>query len=157
MILIMLGILTGCSIVEPLLGASKDTAKLAYYKSTNVDQRVFNANLSVVEKVVVQDAINDLESSVVLIKWYVDHPTEILKGKDDYVALKESYLDVRRIVLNHKEEYSAIDLRLLSEVDVLVRSLDENLKESGNVLADNKRLVKVYKAVALLIKITKFL
>lgn len=127
--------LIGCATHTPQRTMSIITSatNLSYhYTNGDIVTFVGNADLTDLELTSVLEALDQIDRSSTILKYYRDNPDELILNIQDvtfqYTKVKSSYLSIRNVVLNNLDEYSPQEIRTFIEFDNAANVLDKEVE-----------------------------
>ena len=161
--LLTFGILGGCSF-QPTntLSAIHSAADLSYhYESGQAVEFIDNADLSDLEVTVVLEALDQIDRSKSRLKAFTDAPerfvTDITLVSFEYAKIKSSYLSIRQVVLDNRDEYTPEEWRVFEEFDAAAIHLDKEFSRLVSALEVNTALQTAFRLADTAVKIATLL
>lgn len=110
------------------------TVNLKYYMDNDrIVDIIDNANLTEEETAVLVAALAKVDTADKLLREIEQDPIKLVTKLDTialgYTNIKAAYLDVKEVVLAHKDEYSEVELRAFSQFDDAAKVLDVQFTE----------------------------
>jgi hypothetical protein len=155
--------LAACSL-QPAntLSVISSAADLSYhYESGQAVEFIDNATLTDLEVTVVLEALDQIDRSKSRLKAFTDEPerfvTDITLVSFEYAKIKSSYLSIRQVVLDNREEYTPEEWRVFEEFDAAAGNLDQRFASLVAALEANTALQTAFRLADTAVKIATLL
>lgn len=159
----LIAVLVGCSL-QPTntLSVIHSAADLSYrYESGEAVEFIDNAELSDLEVTVVLEALDQIDRSKSRLKAFTDAPerfvTDITLVSFEYAKIKSSYLSIRQVVLDNRDEYTPEEWRVFEEFDAAAIHLDKEFSQLVSALEVNTALQTAFRLADTAVKIATLL
>jgi len=156
-------LVTACSL-QPAntLSVISSAADLSYhYESGEAVEFIDNATLTDLEVTVVLEALDQIDRSKARLKAFTDEPerfvTDITLVSFEYAKIKSSYLSIRQVVLDNREEYTPEEWRVFEEFDAAAGNLDQRFASLVAALEANTALQTAFRLADTAVKIATLL
>eukprot|EP01008_Symbiontida_sp_HLA12_P000371 NODE_136_length_1235_cov_2.335432_g133_i0.p1 GENE.NODE_136_length_1235_cov_2.335432_g133_i0~~NODE_136_length_1235_cov_2.335432_g133_i0.p1 ORF type:complete len:168 (-),score=17.32 NODE_136_length_1235_cov_2.335432_g133_i0:270-773(-) len=155
--------LAACSL-QPTntLSVISSAADLSYhYESGEAVGFIDNAELTDLEVTVVLEALDQIDRSKARLKAFTDEPerfvTDITLVSFEYAKIRSSYLGIRQVVLDNRDEYSPEEWRVFEEFDAAAGHLDKEFAGLVASLEANTALQTAFRLADTAVKIAALL
>lgn len=155
--------LAGCSL-QPAntLSVISSAADLSYhYESGEAVDFIDNAELSDLEVTVVLEALDQIDRSKSRLKAFTDAPerfvTDITLVSFEYAKIKSSYLSIRQVVIDNRDEYTHEEWQVFEEFDAAAVHLDKEFAHFVEALEANTALQTAFRLADTAVKIATLL
>jgi hypothetical protein len=157
-----------CSLVTLMVGCSlqpsntlsiiSSAADLSYhYESGEAVDFIDNAELTDLEVTIVLEALDQIDRSKSRLKTLADDPerfvTDITLVSFEYAKIKSSYLSIRQVVLDNRDEYTPEEWQVFEEFDAAAIHLDKEFSRLVSALDANTALQTALRLADTAIKI----
>jgi hypothetical protein len=157
-----------CSLVTLMVGCSlqpantlsiiSSAADLSYhYESGEAVDFIDNAELTDLEVTIVLEALDQIDRSKSRLKALADDPerfvTDITLVSSEYAKIKSSYLSIRQVVIDNREEYTPEEWQVFEEFDAAAIHLDKEFSRLVSALDANTALQTALRLADTAIKI----
>jgi hypothetical protein len=156
-------IMVGCSL-QPAntLSVISSAADLSYhYESGQAVEFIDNATLTDLEVTVVLEALDQVDRSKSRLKAFTDAPerfvTDITVVSFEYAKIKSSYLSIRQVVLDNRDEYTPEEWHVFEEFDSAAGHLDKEFASLVAALEANTALQTAFRLADTAVKIATLL
>jgi hypothetical protein len=155
--------LVGCSLQPSnTLSVISSAADLSYhYESGQAVEFIDNATLTDLEVTVVLEALDQIDRSKSRLKAFTDAPerfvTDITLVSFEYAKIKSSYLSIRQVVLDNRDEYTPEEWHVFEEFDSAAGHLDKEFASLVAALEANTALQTAFRLADTAVKIATLL
>lgn len=157
------GILAGCSL-QPTntLSVISSAANLSYhYESGEAVEFIDNATLTDLEVTMVLEAMDQIDRSKTRLKAFTDSPerfvTDITLVSFEYAKIRSSYLSIRQVVIDNRNEYTPEEWLVFEEFDTAAGHLDKEFASLVAALEANTALQTAFRLADTAVKIAALL
>jgi membrane-associated HD superfamily phosphohydrolase len=152
-------ILSACSIAQPLDNTVTTAERLIQYYDSDITQLVLTADLSEQEVRAVQNALRTADRIRNSFEQYKNNETalNVRLLEIEYSRLKNAYLSVRSIALNHQLEYDQYTWDTFEIFDIFASELDVRFNELISSARTNEAIINTISLANSIIRIAALL